>query len=125
MTRVCMKIVALALTGLLVLTLPTAPLSAKDASQGRWLKIRVYDRGASTPSVLVNLPMGVVTAFLSLAAKSETRVRADLPGDGSEKMGLHSRDIDLEELIRVLESMEPGQIIEVQEDDRRVSIWIE
>jgi hypothetical protein len=125
MTRVSMKIVTLALTGLLVMTLATAPLPAKEASQGRWLKIRVYDKGASTPSVLVNLPMGVVRAFLTLAASSETHVKTDLPGDGCGKAGAHGKDIDLEELIQVLETMDPGQIVEVQKDDQRVSIWIE
>jgi hypothetical protein len=125
MTRGFMKIATLALTGLLVLTLAIAPVQAKDASRGRWLKIRVYDNGASTPTVLVNLPMSVVTAFLSLAAASDTHVKADLPCDDCGKEGSHARDVDLQELIQVLESMGPGQIIEVQKDDQRVSIWIE
>ena len=125
MIRGSMKVVTIALTGLLVLTLAIAPVHAKDASRGRWLKIRVYDEGASTPSVLVNLPMSVVTAFLSLAARSETHVKTDLQGENCGKTGACGKDIDLEELVRTLQSMDPGQVIEIQKDDQRVSVWIE
>jgi hypothetical protein len=114
-----------AIFGLLVLVFAVAPLAARETPKGRWLKIRVYENGSSTPNVLVNVPMGVVSAFLRIAARTETHASIDLPGEGGEKSRLRVQDLDLEEVIRELESMDPGQILEVQKDDERVSIWIE
>ena len=71
-----------ALLGLLVLILAVSPLPARDSSRGRWLKIRVYENGSSTPNVLVNLPMSVVSAFLRIAARTEARAKIDVPGEG-------------------------------------------
>jgi hypothetical protein len=114
-----------ALLGLLVLTLAVTPLAARDSQRGRWLKIRVYANGASTPSVLVNLPMSVVSAFLRIAARTEARATIDDCGGDGEKTRVRLKDLDLEDAIRELESMDPGQVLEVQKDDERVSIWIE
>jgi len=109
----------------LLLMLPAVPLLARDSAKGRWLKVRVYDDGATTPTVLVNVPMGVVTAFLKIAAKAD--VKATIDGSTSERPSGHARlrDIDLEELVQELEAMDPGQIFEVQEDGHKVEIWIE
>jgi hypothetical protein len=114
-----------AILGLLVLIFAVAPLAARESTKGRWLKIRVYENGSTTPNVLVNVPMGVVSAFLRIAAHTEAHARIDLPGDGGEKSHVRVQDLDLEEVIRELDSMDPGQILEVQKDDQRVSIWIE
>lgn len=113
------------LLGLLVLVLAVSPLFARDSPRGRWLKIRVYENGAATPNVLVNLPMSVVTAFLRIAARTDVHASIDVSGDGGEKTRVGVKELDLEDVIRELESMDPGQILEVQKDDQRVSIWIE
>ncbi len=125
MTRRFKSVAALTLLGLLLTALAASPLVARDSSKGRWLKIRVYDSSSSTPNVLINLPMSLVSVFLRIAAKTEAHASIDLSGDSGEKARLHVKDLELEEVIRQLESMDPGQIIEVQEDDQRVSIWIE
>ena len=113
------------LLGLLVLSLTVSPILARDSSRSRWLKIRVYQNGSSTPNVLVNLPMSVVTAFLHIAARADARASLDVPDSSCEKTHVRVKDIDLEEVIQELETMDPGQIVEVQHDDQRVSIWIE
>ncbi len=115
-----------ALAGFLVLSLFALPAAAKDG-KGRWLKIRVYEKGSSTPSVLVNLPMALVTAVVKIAAHGGHHATidgsADISFGGKNHMQLH--DVDIDEIIVQLESMDSGQIIEVQEEDQRVSIWIE
>jgi hypothetical protein len=109
----------------LVLSLAASPAAARDTQKARWLKIRVYQDGAGTPSVLVNLPMSLVSAVLRMTAKAETRADTDLPGAGGDGPGPRHKDLDLGALIRELEAMEPGQIVEVQDGDEKVSIWIE
>jgi len=99
---------AAVLAAVLAVGLAVSPAVAKDAHDGRWLKIRVYEKGATTPSVLVNLPMSLVSAVLRVAAKSEAPAR-----------------LDLEALIKELEAMGPGQVVEVQDEDEKVSIGIE
>jgi len=109
----------------LLLMLPAAPLLARDSAKWRWLKIRVYDDGATTPTVLVNVPMGVVTAFLKIAAKTDVKARIDESTSERSSGHVRLRDVDLDELVQELEAMDPGQILEVQEDGRKVEIWIE
>jgi hypothetical protein len=127
MNRALKGVAAAALTCLLVLSLGALPAAAKETQKGRWLKIRVYEKGSSTPTVLVNLPMGLVSAAVKILAKSET-AHAGIDGsiEGSSEGGKTKVRIkDVEALMDELESMAPGQIVEVQEDDQRVSIWIE
>jgi len=114
-----------ALLGLLVLALAVNPLAARDPARGRWLKIRVYSGDSATPSVLVNLPMSVVSAFLRIAARTDARMTFDDCGGDGDKTRVRVKDLHLEDAIRELESMDPGQVLEVQKDDERVSIWIE
>jgi hypothetical protein len=129
MNRALNRVAATALSGLLVLSLAVVPADAKDSQKGRWLKIRVYPKGSSTPSVLVNLPMGFVSAAVKiLAGCGEVHASIDGPIEGPSEGGrtkVRLKDVDIDELLRDLESMAPGQIVEAQEDDRRVAIWIE
>jgi hypothetical protein len=125
MTRTLKGFALAALAGLLVLSLTALPAAAKDTAKGRWLKIRVYEKGATTPSVLVNLPMNLVTAALRIAARTEARVSVDAPAEGGEKTRLRIKDLDLDALVKEIDTMEPGQIVEIQDGDDKVSIWIE
>ncbi|MBI4168715.1 MAG: hypothetical protein HY510_02110 [Acidobacteria bacterium] len=113
----------------LLLTL-ASPAVARDRDresdrQGRWLKIRVYEDGSRTPTVLVNLPMRIVSAAARVAAVAGAcggHVRVE----GKESKGsLRSKDIDLEGLLEEIENMEAGQIVEIEDGEDRVSIWIE
>lgn len=113
----------------LLLSLPS-PAGARDRDkesdgQGRWLKIRVYEDGSKTPTVLVNLPMRLVSAALRLAAV--TGACADHVRVEGKMLKGHDRlkDIDLEALLKEIENLEAGQIVEMEDDEDRVSIWIE
>ena len=128
MNRVLKSSVALALTAVLLLPPGATPVAAKDAPKGRWLKIRVYAHGATTPTVLVNLPMSFVSAAVKVLARSGAQATIDDSTEASSECGkaaIRLKRIDLEALVTELESMDPGQILELQEDDGRVSIWIE
>jgi len=121
-----LKNMALAvIAGLLALSLAAVPVAAKDTAKGRWLKIRVFEKGATTPTVLVNLPMSLVTTVLRIAARTDARVSVDAGLEGSEKTRLRVKDFDLDAFAREIDGMEPGQIVEIQNGDDRVSIWIE
>jgi hypothetical protein len=128
MNHVLKRSVALAMAAVLLLSLAATPAVARDATKGRWLKIRVYAHGASTPTVLVNLPMSFVSAAVKVLGRNGVQATIDgslvTSPEGGSSGGRH-REIDLEALVKELESMDPGQILEVQEDDGRVSIWIE
>ncbi|MEK7799640.1 MAG: hypothetical protein AAB297_07405, partial [Acidobacteriota bacterium] len=91
----------------------------------RWLKIRVYEKVATTPTVLVNLPMSLVTAVLRIAARTDASVNLDAPAEGGEKTHVRIKDFDLDAFAREIDAMEPGQIVEIQDGDDKVSIWIE
>jgi hypothetical protein len=124
MTRTLQRAALVVLVAVLTLSLASAPLVAKEPGKGRWLKIRVYEHGATTPTVLVNLPMSLVSAALKIAARTDASVNLD-EREGGEKTRLRIKDFDLDALVKELDSMESGQILEVQDDDDKVSIWIE
>jgi len=94
------------------------------------LKIRVYENDAKTPTVLVNVPFALARAALRLAAASGSlhahlhhgEIRVDTDGKTET---LRSADKELEDLIRAIEALPPGQIVEIQDGEDRVSIWIE
>ena len=73
--------------------------------------------------------MSLVSAAVKILARSGAgHATIDTSIEGSTESGktkFRFKDRDLDEVLRELESMEPGQIVEVQEDDERVSIWIE
>ena len=118
-----------------------APALARDRSEGnpgrpgRWLKVRVYEHDAGTPTVIVNLPLKLVSAFIHLAAASEAgrsqrpaAPAADEPGARHHRIRLNDvylDDVDLEALWKVIETMEPGSLVEIQNGDDRVDIAIE
>ena len=125
MTRTLKGVALAALAGILALSMTACPAAARDTGKGRWLKIRVYEHGATTPTVLVNLPMSLVTAAMKIAARTDATVNLDSPAEGCEKTRLRIKDFDLEALVKEIDAMEPGQIVEVQDGDDKVSIWIE
>jgi hypothetical protein len=131
MNRPFKSVVAGALAGLLVLSVAAAPAFAREQQKGRWLKIRVYGRGSSTPTVLVNLPMTLVSAAARILARSGAAHAAltssvgESAGGGKTKVQFKDHELDVEEFLREIESLEPGQILEVQDEDERVSIRVE
>ena len=131
MIRPYKSVVAGALAGLLVLSVVAAPVFAKEQQKGRWLKIRVYARGSSTPTVLVNLPMTFVSAAARVLARTGaahatlTSSAGESAGAGKTRLQFDDREVDVEDLLKEIEELAPGQILEMQEEDERVSIWVE
>jgi hypothetical protein len=119
--------------GLLLLTLGVSLTPAKDpepAAKGRWLKIRVYENNSSTPNVLVNLPLRAASTLVQIAARSglldaAVEVDVNLPSEGEDKGSLRVSGKDVEQFWEAIASMEPGQLVQIQDDGDRVEIWIE
>jgi tetratricopeptide (TPR) repeat protein len=98
-----------------LLRLDPKALSEAESPRKRsgWLKIRIFDKGKSSPTVSVNLPM----ALAELAFKS-------LPDDARRELRLKGYDAD--NFWRELQKLGPTEIIEiVGEDGERIKIWIE
>lgn len=122
--------------GLLALMLATSgaaaaeKVAARSEAPGKWLKIRVYENDSKTPNVLVNVPFSLARAALRFAVATgtlharmhggEIRIEAD---GRTETVRMPEKE--LEDLIREIESLAPGQIVEIIDDGDRVSIWIE
>ena len=118
------------MTALLFATLASAA-PAKDPEDGRktrWLKIRVYENGSATPNVVVNVPVKIVELFLRAAAASGVTdaavdsVNAEVARNTGGRLRL--KDLDLEAIWKELEKMD-GQIVEVNDNGDRVSIFID
>jgi hypothetical protein len=99
-----------------------------DGKKMRWLKIRVYENGSTTPNVVVNVPVKIVELFLRAAAASGAAdaavdaVNAEMAKGTSGRLRINT--LDLEAVWKELEKMD-GQIIEVNDGDGRVSIFID
>ena len=105
-------------------------VAARGGASGKMLKIRVYENDAKTPNVLVNVPFSLARAALRFAVATGT-LHARMHGgeirietDGRTE-ALRMPEKELEDLIREIESLAPGQIVEIIDDGDRVSIWIE
>jgi hypothetical protein len=125
MTRAQKGWVAAATAGILILAIAVVPAGARETQKGRWLKIRVYEKQATTPTVLVNLPMGVVSAAVKIFARSgaHASIDGDIEGGPHGRLKFDAKELD--EILQELEAMAPGQVLEVDDDGERVSIWIE
>jgi len=102
----------------------------RGEAPGRWLKIRVYENDAKTPTVLVNIPFTLARAALRFAAATGTLHAHMNHGEIQVEAGgttgrLHLADKEFQDLMREIEALPPGRIVEVQDGEDRVSIWIE
>jgi hypothetical protein len=93
---------------------PPSP-SAREAPGPRasWIRVRIYQKGATKPEVSINLPL----ALAELVFKS-------LPEDAIEK--LKGEGYDAENFWDRLMKMPPSEILSIEGDDgERVQIWLE
>lgn len=80
---------------------------------GRWLKVRVFEKGGAAPKVVVNLPV----ALADMVFKS-------LPDEA--RLELKRKGYDAENFWERVKALGPAQIVDVEgEDGDRVQIWIE
>jgi hypothetical protein len=89
-----------------------APGSSDHGRAPRWLRI-VVDEGGRR-KVNVRLPMGLVNVGLRLAEI--------LPG---RTVTVNGRTVDIAEVVDQLRRFGPGQMLEVDDDDEHVEIWLE
>ena len=77
----------------------------------RWLRVRVTDTNSGRPRVNVRLPMSMV----SLGLKMGTRFAPEIEG------------LQTEELMKIIESGEVGQIVDVMDEDgsEHVEVFLE
>jgi hypothetical protein len=87
--------------------------AAPPAGEGRWLKVRVFEKGGGKPKVVVNLPVGLA----DMVFKS-------LPDDA--KRELRMKGYDAQNFWQRLKGAGPTQIVDIEGDEgERIQIWIE
>jgi hypothetical protein len=90
---------------------PSTPRTIGGAA--RWLKVRIFEKGGSTPKVVVNLPV----ALADMVFKS-------LPDDAKRELKLKGYDAD--NFWERLKILGPAQIIDIEGDEgEKIQIWIE
>ena len=96
--------------------------------RSRWLKVRVYDRDSSRPKVKVNVPL----ALLKIGARIGAKFNITLPEEAKRTM--HEKGVDLsdlkdleklEEVIDSLASQGPFKLVDVEEENEKVEVYIE
>ena len=101
------------LLGLEPRALSSAPPPSAHQKAATWIRVRVYEKGKSTPQVSVNLPM----ALADLVFKS-------LPEDTRRQLG--AKGFDADNFWDRLKKLGPTEIIDIRGDDgEKVQIWIE
>jgi hypothetical protein len=83
-------------------------------TRNRFLKIRVFDRGADRPKVNVTLPIGLVKWGMNF-----------IPNEAKAK--IEEQEIDMKMIMEALEKGITGKIVDVDEDEKgnHVEIWLE
>jgi hypothetical protein len=93
--------------------LSSAPPSAASRKTASWIRVRIYDKGKTTPQVSVNLPM----ALADLVFKS-------LPEETRRQLG--RKGFDADNFWDRLKKLGPTEIIDIRGDEgEKVQIWIE
>jgi len=120
-----------AATVILLMVLPflstcSAPESAVSEGDDppRQVSVRVYYGDSTTPNVLVNVPLRAVTTAIRFATIARAFGASIEIGDDDHQT-VRLDGVDLEEVRRALLAMEPGPVLQVEEGDERVEIWID
>ena len=93
--------------------LSSAPPSVANRKAASWIRVRIYDKGKTTPQVSVNLPM----ALADLVFKS-------LPDETRRQLG--QKGFDADNFWERLKKLGPTEIIDIRGDEgEKVQIWIE
>jgi hypothetical protein len=92
---------------------PNPPEGAPDVPgrRPRWLRVRVTDTNTGKPRVNVRLPVSMVNMGLKMGSKFAPQVEG----------------LDADQLMKVIESGEVGQIVDVydEEDGEHVEVFLE
>jgi len=80
--------------------------------QGKTLRIKVYEGDLSKPKVNVNIPLTLVKFIGKI-----------LPDKAKTKLDEHG--VSFEQIMEMIEKEQVGKLVEVQEEDETVEIFIE
>jgi hypothetical protein len=94
----------------------------------RWLRVRVYDKDSQTPKVKVNVPV----ALLKIGAKMGAKFNMGLPEKARAEMEEKGIDLSamqdpekLQILLDGLTSEGPFKLVDVEEENERVEVFLE
>jgi hypothetical protein len=79
---------------------------------GKTLKIRVFENDLTKPKANINIPLSLVKFIGKI-----------LPDKAKTKLNEHG--ISFEQIMEMIEKEQVGKLVEVQEEDERVEIYIE
>jgi hypothetical protein len=90
------------------------PPAPRTATELKWLKVRVTEKGAKKAKVTINLPINLVRALGD-----------DFPLDFGSRRGHRDRErsIRLGEVLAALEAGSP--LVEIDDEDSFVKVWVE
>ena len=84
----------------------------------KFLKIRVYEGDLNKPKVRVNVPISLVKIATKFIPQDKGTITIN-------DQTINIKDLDIDELIASLKEGEAGKIVEVEDDNERVEIFIE
>ena len=91
------------------------PPAARKASDLKWLKVRVTEKGTRRAKVTINLPIALVRALGD-----------DYPIDFGRRGRWHEDGEQRVRLGEVLAALEAGSpLVEIEDDDAFVRVWVE
>ena len=85
-------------------------VKAESSGEVTWIKITVFDKKANKEKIDIKVPFSLVEMFLE--GKNDFKIK--------EKC-----DVDFKKVIEVLKKSGPTTLIEVNEEDELVKIWLE
>ncbi len=92
-------------------------------SRPRQLSVRVYHTDSTTPNVLVNIPLRVVTTAIRIASIARA-LGATIEIDADQDRSVHLDEVDLDAVREAILTMERGPVLKLEEGGERVEIWI-
>ena len=86
-------------------------VKASGNGEVTWIKISVFDKKENKEKVNIKVPFSLVEMFLG--EKNDLKIK--------EKCG----DVDFKKVIEILKKSGPTTLVEVDEEDESVKIWLE
>ena len=85
--------------------------------EAKWFKIIITDKHSKEENLRLTLPLSLVEGLLQLAANEDHHHHF--------RCGDHDMDIDILAILDQLKKAGPLALVEVNDDDQQIKIWIE
>jgi len=99
-----------------------------EKGKARWLRVRVYDKTSEKLKVKVNIPLALVKIGARIGAKFDIRLPDEARRQMAEK-GIDPGNLTdvkkLEAIIDNLASQGSFRLVDVEEDDEKVEVFID